>query len=135
MKTVMKGASKLIVSRKEIDLSKTLLMGQAFRWIQVEPDVFRGVIGDQMFHLSQQNDLIEFQSYKNMELYDCKETEDILKDYLGLNEKYEMSDDEHFKKIMSQTGCGIRLLKQNKVETLFAFICSSNNNIKVMVIQ
>ena len=64
MKAVMKGASKLIVSRKEIDLSKTLLMGQAFRWIQVEQDVFRGVIGDQMFHLSQQNNLIEYQSYK-----------------------------------------------------------------------
>lgn len=43
--------SKLIVSKKEIDLSKTLMMGQAFRWIQVEPDVFRGVIGDQLFHL------------------------------------------------------------------------------------
>ena len=66
-----------------------------------------------------------------MELYDSKETEVILKDYLGLNEKYEMSNDEHFMKIMSQAGCGIRLLRQNKVETLFAFICSSNNNIKV----
>ena len=46
-----KRMSKLIVSKKEIDLSKTLMMGQAFRWIQVEPDVFRGVIGDQLFHL------------------------------------------------------------------------------------
>ena len=66
-----------------------------------------------------------------MELYDNKESEDKLKEYLGLNEKYEMSNDEHFIKIMSQAGCGIRLLRQNKVETLFAFICSSNNNIKV----
>ena len=47
----MKRMSKLIVSKNEIDLSKTLMMGQAFRWIQVEPDVFRGVIGDQLFHL------------------------------------------------------------------------------------
>ena len=70
-----------------------------------------------------------------MELYDSKETEDILKDYLGLNEKYEMSNDEHFMKIMSQAGCGIRLLRQNKVETLFAFICSSNNNIKVTFLR
>ena len=70
-----------------------------------------------------------------MELYDCKETEDRLKDYLGLNEKYEMSNDDHFMKIISQTGCGIRLLRQNKVETLFAFICSSNNNIKVTMMQ
>merc|ERR1711990_106930 len=49
----------------------------------------------------------------------------------GLNEKYEIpKSDDHFLKVLDTNGTGIRLLKQEKIETLFAFICSSNNNIK-----
>ena len=51
--------------------------------------------------------------------------------FLGLNEKYEIpKSDDHFLKVLETNGTGIRLLKQEKIETLFAFICSSNNNIK-----
>ena len=49
----------------------------------------------------------------------------------GLNEKYEIpKNDKHFLSVLDGNGSGIRLLKQDKIETLFAFICSSNNNIK-----
>ena len=48
--------------------------------------------------------------------------------YLGLNEKYEMPKDKHFLSVYEKCS-GIRLLRQDKLETLFAFMCSSNNNI------
>lgn len=125
----------LKISRSQIDLSKTLMMGQAFRWIQTKPNVFRGVIGDTLYHLEQTtDDEIFYRTFigqqpatlENLE----EKSEEQLVDYLGLNEKYEMPSDEHFLSVMSLNGSGIRLLKQPVVETLFAFICSSNNNIK-----
>lgn len=59
---------------------------------------------------------------------------EILADYFQLNinlcELYRKwcSVDPHFDKL-SKKFCGIRILRQDPVETLFAFICSSNNNI------
>ncbi|KAG8192143.1 hypothetical protein JTE90_027786 [Oedothorax gibbosus] len=60
--------------------------------------------------------------------------ENILKEYFNLNfplvENYDSWSelDENFKKV-SQKYKGIRILRQDPVENLFSFICSTNNNI------
>lgn len=60
--------------------------------------------------------------------------EDILKDYLQLDVNLELlyqtwaQADKHFEEI-SKTFTGIRMLRQEPIECLFSFICSSNNNI------
>jgi N-glycosylase/DNA lyase len=58
----------------------------------------------------------------------------VLKDYFQLDIKLEemykswSKADQHFSKI-SKEFTGIRMLRQDPVECLFSFICSSNNNI------
>lgn len=60
--------------------------------------------------------------------------EDLIKDYFQLNIKIgdlyqKWSDvDSNFQSISSKFG-GIRILRQDPVENLFSFICSSNNHI------
>ena len=109
------------VTKSVIDLERTLFMGQAFRWVKRDAFI-HGVIGQTFFKLQQSDTKIEYEAHPE------SNSEEILISYLGLNEKYEMPKDEHFLKVYNRCS-GIRLLKQDKVETLFAFICSSNNNI------
>ena len=109
------------VTKSVIDLERTLFMGQAFRWVKSDSFI-HGVIGQTFFKLQQDEAKISYDARPE------DNSEEILKNYLGLNEKYEMPKDEHFLKVYDKCS-GIRLLKQDKVETLFAFICSSNNNI------
>ena len=109
------------VTKSVIDLERTLFMGQAFRWVKRDAYI-NGVIGQTFFKLQQEETKIIYEAHPEVD------SEEILKNYLGLNEKYEMPKDDHFLKVYNRCS-GIRLLKQDKVETLFAFICSSNNNI------
>ena len=66
--------------------------------------------------------------------HDSAEDEKILIDYLQLNVNLEYlykewaKCDKHFEEI-SKSFIGIRMLRQNPVECLFSFICSSNNHI------
>lgn len=60
--------------------------------------------------------------------------EQLLKDYfrldLNLNKYYkEWSSADQYFKAAAQQFYGIRILKQEIVENIFSFICSSNNNI------
>lgn len=65
---------------------------------------------------------------------DCKYIENMLVDYFRLDENLEdlysywSSRDEHFKD-SAKDFFGIRVLRQNPVENIFSFICSTNNNI------
>ncbi|XP_052789177.1 uncharacterized protein LOC128223804 isoform X2 [Mya arenaria] len=65
----------------------------------------------------------------------CQKTDlNILRDYLQLNvsleNMYELwsESDENFRNV-ARTFTGIRMLRQDPIECLFSFICSSNNNI------
>ena len=82
-----------------------------------------GVIGHTYFELEQTPSSINYTT-----IPDNENAEKILRRYLGLNEEYAMPTDAHFLKVYEKCG-GIRLLKQDAIETLFAFICSQNNHI------
>lgn len=77
--------------------------------------------------------------FLNPELYSetektCNVNEEILKDYFQLHvstsDLYKQweSNDPHFTSVGSGFS-GIRVLRQDPVENVFSFICSSNNNI------
>lgn len=74
------------------------------------------------------------QSVKGEEKHCENSYEDLIKDYFQLNIKVgnlyqKWSDvDSNFQSISSKFG-GIRILRQDPVENLFSFICSSNNHI------
>ncbi|XP_031833854.2 8-oxoguanine DNA glycosylase isoform X2 [Nomia melanderi] len=99
---------KIICPREELDLGITLNGGQSFRW-SAENNGYRGVFNGCVWTLVQNDTHL---SYVVQEL--CKEWSAI---------------DEHFQKSLDKTN-GVRILKQEVVENVFSFICSSNNNIQ-----
>lgn len=146
-------------SIRDINLRICLTGGQSFRWneaIQEDNCIkneFVGVIDDKIFILNQNQNFIDYSVYfnhldadllnkicenSNRELAEQKHIESILIDYLRLDidllslyEKWSILDPIFKNKLLNNKNLyGIRLLKQNPIETLFSFICSSNNNIK-----
>ncbi len=72
------------------------------------------------------------------ETKDCSHYEQMLKDYFQLDidlkslyKQWSLAD-PNFKKV-ARNYVGVRMLRQDPVENLFAFICSSNNNIQRLV--
>ncbi|RWS31581.1 N-glycosylase/DNA lyase-like protein [Leptotrombidium deliense] len=134
----------LKASLNELNLSLTLLSGQAFRWRKRnDKQVWFGVIDSFVFDLRQNAELqtIEWtllnhasNGNKRRKLNE-EDINDILIDYFNLN--YSLSDlynewskvDENFAKI-APNFLGVRVLRQNPHENLLSFICSSNNNIQ-----
>lgn len=72
------------------------------------------------------------------ELKECIDYEHILKDYFQLDIDLESLyrqwslADPNFNQV-AKNFAGVRMLRQDPVENLFAFICSSNNNIQRFV--
>lgn len=152
------GLSKMIegvlkVSPHELNLSSTLACGQCFRWKLRAPkvgnnnvendDIWVGVIGQMVVELCQNydNQTIKWKllnhsfgnnckrkkidtHFMNQYLHDYFQLDVCLKDYYT---KWSDCDDNFAKKALKLPG--IRMLKQDPVENLFSFICSSNNNI------
>lgn len=72
------------------------------------------------------------------EIKDCSHYQQMLKDYFQLDidleslyKQWSLAD-PNFKKV-AKSYVGVRMLRQDPVENLFAFICSSNNNIQRLV--
>lgn len=76
---------------------------------------------------------LELANQKSLNL-ELPEHETILRDYfqldIGVADLYKewCNADEHFKEVAERFP-GIRILRQDPTENLFAFICSSNNHI------
>lgn len=130
----------LEVDCDELDLERTLLGGQSFRWTKSSLDhdqvAFTGVISDSVLQLWRLDD--KRVAFRKLNKEGCQHREDlesILADYFQL--KYKLVDlytdwsqrDEHFAKC-SQFYKGFRILRQSPVENVFSFICATNNNIK-----
>ncbi|XP_054770057.2 N-glycosylase/DNA lyase-like [Lytechinus pictus] len=171
----------------ELRLDITLACGQSFRWKEIEPGIWRSVLGGSIWTLKQTGTHIFYQrhnhstcqeeencdqsgdalqshrkkrgagqtqAFKNKkrakvtsgsgedgrgnsakgEEDDGKSSRDILRDYfqldMNLGELYNQwqKADKNFSKV-SQGFPGVRILRQDPVENLISFICSSNNNI------
>nr|KAJ3423183.1 8-oxoguanine glycosylase ogg1 [Polyrhizophydium stewartii] len=117
------------VAPAELRLHRTLVCGQAFRWRQLAPDTWGGVIAQ---HMVPEHDVL-FHFYDDRLQLDRARA--LLRDYFQLDtslaQLYERwSADKNFaSKVREQQLIGLRVLRQDPVENLFAFICSSNNNI------
>lgn len=138
----------LEVDSEELDLERTLLGGQSFRWTKSDQPsgddgqiVFTGVVRDHVLQLWRHsptsiafrklNSASKLQDKKT----DNKQIEGVLTDYFQLNYKLKdlykqwSSKDSHL-----STCCdfykGFRILRQDPEENLFSFICATNNNIK-----
>jgi len=101
-----------------------------------DSNFWRGVIKDHIIDLKQTETTIEFRHWnEKAQSWEAKsQIEELLKDYFQLNVDLKglygkwAEVDPNFKKIGANLQ-GIRILRQDPVETLFAFICSSCNNI------
>lgn len=135
---------KKITDASQLNLRNTLLCGQCFRWNQTVNSEWIGVYNKQLILLKEQNNEILFSNTLwNTQTHSKEEgnkLENSLSDYFNLQynitdlyQKWENNESNseisiHFRHCSSKLG-GLRLLRQDPLETLFSFICSQNNNI------
>ena len=143
----------LRVEKAGICLDLILQSGQSFRWKETAPGEWSNVLCGFVWIVKQiQNDIcyrvfksknsqgervleeIQFSLNSNKDEGSAS-YDSILGDYfqleLDLEPLYKQwkAKDPYFSQV-SEKIRGLRVLRQNPVETLFAFICSSNNNIQ-----
>ena len=124
--------STLACHCSELRIDLTLFCGQSFRWQETGPSEWTGVAKERLVTLKQTNNTDLHYCIHNST--DCKSDEDFVIDYFRLHEKLDTLCTEWSRRDKNlaekiKLFPGIRILRQDAVETLFAFICSSNNNI------
>lgn len=109
-------------------LKHTLECGQCFRWKKISDNEYFGVILDRIVFLKQENNKLYYESdnLKNIEELLIKYF-DLELDYLSL-EKQISKIDENINSAI-KVSSGMRVLNQEKFETLISYIISANNNI------
>ena len=113
------------------DLNQIFDCGQSFRFLSDEHGSFSGIAHGKYIEISQSDDTVTIIGS------DEDDYESIWKNYFSLDVDYAVIREEIVKIRPSDTvlaeameyGKGIRLLKQDKWETLCSFIISQNNNI------
>ena len=116
------------------DLDRSLTMGQAFRWRHLGDGWFSGVLGENLVHIRQTGDGVEYRvggpdgerpaSDKDdaMLLRYFREDDDVAAIY------NEISRDAHIAQLVEKY-YGMRVLWQDPWECTAAYICSANNSI------
>ena len=107
-------------------LADTLQSGQTFRWKPYK-DGFRGIVGDKICYVSQNEDVVTFHD-TDSDVFDG-----FWRDYFALDTDYAsvrnaLSYDENVSKALEYCS-GIRIMHQPLWETTISFIISANNNI------
>ncbi|TGZ45664.1 hypothetical protein CRM22_011169, partial [Opisthorchis felineus] len=134
-------------------LRATLTSGQAFRWICDDKlDEWYGVVNARLWRLKQSKagGPVYYYYYqtaaKNSDVTNCTDQPEDLVDYFRLSidlpsllarwqssdalfASYSSTRSESVNSLSCDEAYGIRLLRQDPVETLFAFITSANNNV------
>jgi len=138
------GWKKLSCPISELRLDIVLNCGQSFRWRRLAPGVWASVLNQRVWVLSQNDTEVLYKVYfssaistpslKNEVIKNTRD-EMELRDYFqldlcGLADLYPKwrAVDPYFNARCDQFK-GVRTLRQDPVENLFSFICSSNNNI------
>ncbi|RZF39966.1 hypothetical protein LSTR_LSTR002369 [Laodelphax striatellus] len=139
---------------QELQLRFTLNGGQSFRWKETKENEWTGVFSNRVWKLRRNNDSLEYDVYKCTKPKVSKgkkqksdnssskpftkaevtENEKLLIDYFrldtSLKELYDnWSNADPVFKEAAEKFYGIRILKQDPVENIFSFICSTNNHI------
>ena len=108
---------------KDFNIEQIAESGQCFRWNKIGEIEYRGIVGKNICEVKQVEDVITVNGISEEEFNNYF---DIKRDY-GEIKKFYSKDD-----ILSEAikyGEGIRILNQDKFETLISFIISANNNI------
>ena len=134
MKIETKNGNVHLVGVKNFDLAQTFDCGQCFRFNEVKESrhekEFSGVAFGRFLSFGQDGSLLT--------VYNCTKDffEEKLYSYLGLCDDYEAIRSDILSKCpteymlsVAKYGEGIRILRQEKWETLCSFIISQNNNI------
>ncbi|NXN35590.1 OGG1 lyase, partial [Rhinoptilus africanus] len=126
----------------ELRLDLVLSSGQTFRWWESSPGAWTGVLGERVWTLRQERGRLWYTVYggerdgppAGASKADGAEAEQILRDYfqleVGLPALYRAwgAADPLFREVAKDFP-GVRVLRQDPVECLFSFICTSNNHI------
>ena len=124
---------ELPLSKEEFSFKYTLGGGQSFRWYEVEDDAWLGVLGKSVLKFYRTEDsstrcsiLSTLDSFEEVQ----RQVNDFLRTNIDIKSLYDKWNeaDGYFNEL-SKAAPGVRLLRQDPLECLFAFICSSNNNI------
>ena len=111
-----------------IDLKKIADSGQCFRWKEVADDTFRVTAFGKVRYFTQEDP-------KTISIdCDSDEYQQIWKDYLDIDTNYDrviasIDSDDAFLTAAGEAGRGIRILRQDPLETLITFIISQRKNI------
>jgi len=122
---------ELQLSPIELNLDYTLGCGQAFRWRKQEGGSWIGVVQQRYVKLRQHPDRIECLVIPE------KDQRELLESYFRLDIDLsaigqELAErDEHIGELFKRYA-GLRLLKQDPLETLMSFICSAVNSIPMI---
>ena len=108
---------------KDFNIMQIAESGECFRWNKVTDMNYIGIVNGKVCNIVQQNDEVQFTGFTEKEF--C-EYFDLGRDYSKIKELYK--NDDILRKAIS-FGEGIRILNQDKFETLISFIISANNNI------
>ncbi|KAF9187628.1 8-oxoguanine glycosylase ogg1 [Haplosporangium sp. Z 11] len=151
--------ASLRISRSELDLATTLKCGQSFRWVRehrelpdgvISPPTWSCVLDRRLWRLRETEDGIQFRTFrpspassstdnlvalnKDEENQWLEQDKEFLRGYFQLDvpltelyTKWSEADSNFNTK--APLFPGVRILRQDPVENLVCFICSSNNNI------
>jgi len=108
---------------KDFDMNDIYDSGQCFRWKKISDSEFIGVISSGVCRVIQNGEKIDFIGV----------SEEVARKYFDLDRDYGkiksiLSSDEIMKQAINY-GKGLRILNQDRWETLISFIISANNNI------
>ena len=107
----------------DFDIEQIAESGECFRWNKIGNKHYSGIIGQDYCEVWQEGNKVEFIGVSEEKF---KYYFDLERDYSKIKEHF--SDDAILKEAIG-FGEGIRILNQDKFETLISFIISANNNI------
>ncbi|XP_075430497.1 N-glycosylase/DNA lyase isoform X7 [Ascaphus truei] len=126
--------------RSELRLGYVLACGQSFRWNEWNPEYWTGVLDGRVWTLTQTDDHVWYTVYSKEE--GASEEED---GFLNTTKRKRRQKDAEEKRMPCNPPkvikteepepekegrlVGVRVLRQDPTECLFAFICTSNNHI------
>ncbi|NWR75155.1 OGG1 lyase, partial [Centropus unirufus] len=128
---------------EELRLDLVLPAGQAFRWRESSPGAWSGVLAGRVWTLRQERERLWYTVYGEEDEHGQHtgaaeprgaDTDRILRDYfqldVGLRALYRTwgAADPLFREV-ARDFPGVRVLRQDPVECLLSFICTSNNHI------
>lgn len=105
------------------DIAQIAESGECFRWRKIDDCEYVGVIGNSVCRVKQCDNMVEFDGISETEF---RRYFDLERDYSEIQKYYEKDN------VLAEAmwcGNGIRILNQDKFETLISFIISANNNI------